>query len=75
MESLNAILLEPPLNADEPFTFDDYSVKQDTVCLPSAPPAFEWRLPEEFDHTGKKKFGTVEEARQNAELLHRVKLG
>jgi primary-amine oxidase len=73
MESLNAVILNPPLIAGDPYTFEDYDVKQEYTCIPEAPAAFEYRDPEVYDHDGQKMDGmSVEQWRKGAELFHRI---
>ncbi|KAH8827357.1 copper amine oxidase [Flagelloscypha sp. PMI_526] len=78
MDSLNAIVLEAPANGDmrEFWGFDDNSVEQDSVCMPSRPSPFQWKMPDTFDLDGNKRVhGTVEDARKKSGLIQRIKLG
>ncbi|KAF9035083.1 amine oxidase catalytic domain-containing protein [Hymenopellis radicata] len=44
MESSNAIVLNIPKDPSQPFTYDDYGVKQDFTCIPAPPLPFDYSL-------------------------------
>ena len=75
MESTNAILLNPPEQPGDSYTFDDYVVKQEFTCIPQTPPAFEYAPVKMFDADGKSQPpSTNEDLRKDAEMYHRIRL-
>ncbi len=74
MESSNAIVLGIPKDASQPFTYDDYGVKQDFTCIPAAPLPFEYSFVETFDADGELVRPSLEEMRKSAEWHHRIKV-
>ncbi|KAF9266153.1 amine oxidase catalytic domain-containing protein [Marasmius fiardii PR-910] len=75
MESTNAILLASPKIPGDPFTYDDYGVKQDYTCIPDSPEPFEYHDVIVFDVEGRKEDPkNAEEMREMKEMYHRMRV-
>lgn len=75
MESTNAILLNLPEKPGDPYTYNDYGVKQDFTCVPPSPPPFKYSSIKTYDSHGKLEPPTsIENMRKVAELYHRIKV-
>ncbi|KAG7097491.1 hypothetical protein E1B28_004833 [Marasmius oreades] len=75
MDSANAILLSTPKVAGDPFTYDDYGVKQDYTCIPEAPEPFGYRDIEMYDVEGRKEEPkSSEEMREMKEMYLRMRV-
>lgn len=73
IESANAILLQPPKNPGDPFSYNDYDVRP-AHCVPQPPAAFEYYPEQVYDLDGKPAPpSTVEEMRKASELYLRIK--
>lgn len=75
MEMKNSILLHPPKAPGDPYTFDDYGVKQDLTCLPDAPAPFEYTPTQWLGLAGEPDVISAEDARRVSEMYLRVKIG
>jgi primary-amine oxidase len=75
MELRNAILLHSPQTPGDPYTFDDYGVKQDFTCVPEQPSPFEYPQSQIIAPDGSVSFANSPEARRDAEMYFRVRIG
>ncbi|KAF8187204.1 copper amine oxidase [Pholiota molesta] len=75
MELRNAILLHSPQTPGDPYTFDDYGVKQDFTCVPGPPSPFEYPQSQIIAPDGSVSFANSPEARRDAEMYFRVRIG
>ncbi|KAF9477828.1 amine oxidase catalytic domain-containing protein [Pholiota conissans] len=75
MELKNAILLHTPQTPGDPYTFDDYGVKQDFTCVPERPSPFEYPQTQVFSPDGTLSFANSPDIRRAAEMHLRVRIG
>ncbi|KAE9394115.1 amine oxidase catalytic domain-containing protein [Gymnopus androsaceus JB14] len=75
LNSANAILLSAPSKPGDPWSFDDYGVKQEYTCIPQTPASFDYPLPKVYDADGQlNESVSLEDARKLAEMYHRIKI-
>lgn len=75
MELKNAILLHSPTDPGEPYSFDDYGVKQDITCLPETPSPFEYAAAQWLENEGGLRAMSPGEAREPADMYLRFRIG
>lgn len=72
VELQNAVIMHPPEIPGDPFTFDDYGVKQDFTCVPERPAPFEYTY---GSTDGSPEFRETEDVRRAKEMYMRVRIG
>lgn len=73
IDSTNAILLTPPEDRGDPFTYDNYGVKP-AHCVPAAPPPFEYYGMTIHDQDGNLAPASMEGMNRMTETYHRIQV-